>query len=96
VQIPKAQKDSQVVSVFLHLWDLCAKKWSQNGHKMIMLLGSTGAKAAHRTLMKLIPGVNFIILCSPFTLVDPKSAKRQSSCHCLFCASGICGRNSCS
>jgi len=25
-QIPKAKKDSQVISVFLRFWDLCAKR----------------------------------------------------------------------
>jgi hypothetical protein len=25
-EIPKAQKDNQVISVFLHVWDLCEKK----------------------------------------------------------------------
>jgi hypothetical protein len=43
---------------------------------LFTLLGSTGAKAAHRTLMKLTQGVNFInVLCKAFTLLDPKSAK---------------------
>jgi len=43
------------------------------------LLGSSSEKPAHKMLMNLTPGVNFInILCAAFTLIWPKSAKR----HC--------------
>jgi len=36
-------------------------------------------KAAHRTLMKLTPGVNFTnILGAAYTLADPKSAKNTN------------------
>jgi len=44
-KLPKAKEFSQVVSIFLRFWDL--------------LLGSTGAKAARRTLMKLTPCIKF-------------------------------------
>jgi len=45
-----------------------------------MLLGATSAKAANRTLMKLIPGVDFAnILFLTFTRTDPQSAKRQTT-----------------
>jgi len=56
VQIPKAQKDSQVISLFALLGYLCEK-------------------AAHKMLMKLTKGVNFIyILCTRFSY---KSALRS-------------------
>jgi hypothetical protein len=46
------------------------------------LLGSTGAKAVHRTLMKLTPGVDFInILEAAFCPQIPKAQKRQASCQ---------------
>jgi len=39
-------------------------------------MGSTHIKAAHKTLMKLTPGVNFIIiLCAALMLIDPKMQK---------------------
>jgi len=42
-----------------------------------VLLVSARAKAVHRTLMKFIPGVNFInILRAAFAPLDPKSVKR--------------------
>jgi hypothetical protein len=42
------------------------------------LMGSAGAKAAHRILMKLTPGVDFInISCTAFMCADPKSAKNR-------------------
>jgi hypothetical protein len=42
---------------------------------LIMLLESAGANAAHRALMKLTPGLNFInVLCTAFALVEiPKA-----------------------
>jgi len=43
---------------------------------LFTLLRSTGAKAAHRRLMKLTPGVDFInILRAAFMHADPNSAK---------------------
>jgi len=49
------------------------------------LSGSTGIKAAGRTLMNLTPGVNFTnILHTAFTLVGPKSAKQHCQFDCLF------------
>jgi len=39
-------------------------------------LGSTGSKAARRTMMKLTPGVNFTnIIHEVFTQADPKNTK---------------------
>jgi hypothetical protein len=44
---------------------------------LFTLLGSTGTKAACRTLMKWTPGLNLIIiLLIAFTHPDPKSVKR--------------------
>ncbi len=41
------------------------------------LLGSEHSKAAHKTMAK--SGLNFInILCTAFTLADPKSVKRYT------------------
>ena len=49
----------------------------------------TGAKAVHKTLMKLRPRGNFTyILLAAFTSADPKSAKRQSSHRYLFALMG--------
>jgi len=43
---------------------------------LFALLGSTLPKAAHKTLVKLATGVNFInILQAAFTHADPKSKK---------------------
>jgi len=43
-----------------------------------VLLGSAFVKAAHRTFMKLTPGVNFInIFCTAFVPAGPKSIKRH-------------------
>jgi hypothetical protein len=51
----------------------------------LALLGSAGAKASQRTLMKLTPGVNFInILLSTLLRADPKRAKRQSRVRVNF------------
>jgi len=59
---------------------------------LFMLLGSTGAKAAHRMLMKLTPGDDFTnILRSAFTRATftiPKVQKIQSSHQCLFALLG--------
>jgi len=54
----------------------------KNTHKLCQvffeLLGSASAKAAHRILLKLTPGLNFInISLKAFTLVGPKIAKQH-------------------
>jgi len=42
-------------------------------------------KSAHKMLMKLTPGLNFInILCTAFTLADPESVKRYLWLNCIF------------
>jgi len=47
-------------------------------------------KATRKMLVKLTPGVNLIsILLEAFICADPKSAKRQSSCQCLFALWGF-------
>jgi len=48
-------------------------------------LGSTRAKAVHRMLMKLTPGLNFInVLRTAFTLVDTERVIIQSNPQYLF------------
>ncbi len=60
------------------------------------LLGPMPVIAAHKMLMKLTPGLNFIIiLCTVFTLVDPKSAKNTVKSLVSFYAFGIYERKSC-
>jgi hypothetical protein len=60
-QIPKIQKDTNNLAVFLCFWDLLESR----------------AKALRETLAKLTPGLNFInVLRTAFTLADPKSVKR--------------------
>jgi hypothetical protein len=45
-------------------------------------LGPTSIKAARKTFVKLIPGVNFIkVLHAAFALVGSKSAKRHCQIH---------------
>jgi len=56
---------------------------------LFTLLGSTGAKAAHKMLMKLTPGV------TAFTLVDPKSIKNTVKSSVSFYAFRIYERKSC-
>ncbi len=49
--------------------------------------GSAHVNAAHRTLMKLTPGVNFTnILVADFALIGPKSAKQHCWFDCLLFA----------
>ncbi len=71
-QIPKAQKDSQVISVFLQFWDLHTKKLLMNQALMKLtqhLRKSCGSKVD--------PKCQFhIILCTAFVLADPKCIKR--------------------
>jgi len=44
---------------------------------LFALLGSAHVKSAHKMLLKLSPGLNFInILCTAFTRGDPKSVER--------------------
>jgi len=57
-----------------------SKRIQSSCQYLFVLLGSTGAKAACSTLMKLTAGINFInVLCTAFTLVDPVSTKIQLS-----------------
>jgi len=54
------------------------------------LSNKTGARKT--LMMKLTPGVNFIIvLCTDFTLVDPESLKILLSHQYLFTLSGSAG-----
>jgi len=59
----------------------------QSGHQyLFMLLGYTGAKAAHITLMKSTPVVHFTnILGSAFMCTDLKSAKKTVKLLSFFC-----------
>jgi hypothetical protein len=61
----------------LTLVDLKSVKSTAKSYKYLFTLsGSASVKAVPRMLMKLSPGVKFInILCTAFTLVDPKSVK---------------------
>ena len=53
---------------------------------------SIGTKAAHKTLMKLTHGLNFInVLRTAFALVGPKSISIQSSSQYLFTLLGSTG-----
>jgi hypothetical protein len=61
---------------------------------LFTLLGSTGAKAAHRTLMKLTPAcVNFINI--PLAAFSPKipKAQKDSKVVSLFCSRKSCSEN---
>jgi hypothetical protein len=55
-----------------------------------MLLGSTGTKAARRTLMKLTPWVDFTnVLQAALVQADPKRVKNTNDVTVFFCAFGI-------
>jgi len=66
-------------TAFTHSNPSSAKR--QSSHQcLLILLGSVGAKAAHRMLAKLTPGVNFInVLHTAFTLIDPESVKKLTT-----------------
>ena len=52
--------------------------------------------ALHFTLVKFTLGVNFTnVLQAAFTLADPESTKKLLDLTVIFCAFGVCGRNSC-
>jgi len=52
---------------------------------LFTLLGSTCAKASHKMMMNLTPGVNLTnILHTAFTFVDPKSAKKTNKDLTVF------------
>jgi hypothetical protein len=63
-----------------------AQKDQQSIHQCLFaLFGSSHAKAAHKTLMKLRSGVNFInVLRAAFTLVDPESIKKIENLTVFF------------
>jgi len=55
-------------------------------------LGSAGAKAVHRTLMKLTPDLNFFnILLATFASPDPKSVKNNDNLNEYFALLGTWG-----
>ncbi len=56
-----------------------AQKRQSSWSVFFRLSGSGGSKAAHKLLMKLTPGLNFInVLCTAFTHVDPECTKKDS------------------
>jgi len=60
------------------------------------LLGSERVKAAHKMLMILTPGINFInILRTAFTRTDPKCAKKTVKSAVSFGTFGTYGCKSC-
>jgi hypothetical protein len=69
----------------------------QSIHQCLLeLLVSVHVKAAHKMLMKLTPGVNFINdLHTAFALVDPESVKITVKSSVSFYAFGIYERKSC-
>jgi len=70
------------------------KKESQQCH--LALLGPTSVKAAHKMLVKMTPGLNFInILLTAFTPADPRSVKKTVKSSVSFYAFGIYEHKSC-
>jgi len=59
-------------------------KKTENLTVFFALLGYVCAKAAHRTLMKLIRGVNFTNMFAASTCEDPKSTKKGSQVIIFF------------
>jgi hypothetical protein len=66
---------------------LMCKKRESSLQCRLALLGPTSAKSVLNTLVKLTPGLNFInVLCTAFTLIDPKSVKRHWWLNCIIYA----------